>query len=374
GLDYDLILGNPQQRIKAANGPCPVHVINIDNLVWLIEFWGKHWPYDMVVLDESSLFKSVGTRRFRKLKTRLDKIERMVLLTGTPAPNGMLDLWPQIFLLDNGKRLFRTFTGYKNHYFESDYMGYTWTPRPGSEEDIYEKISDLCLRLAAADYLTLPERIDNHVRVELPAAKMKQYRALERDCLLELENDETITALSAAALVNKLLQFANGAIYNEDKDWHEVHTEKLKALEEIIETANGHPVLVAYNFKSDLARLRSKFKNAEVLDKDPETIHRWNRGEIPILLAHPQSAGHGLNLQAGGHLLVWFGLTWSLEQYQQFNARLHRQGQEQGVIVHHIIAADTVDEDVMDALSRKDVTQGALLNALRDRAEERKAA
>lgn len=369
-LDYALLTGPKKRRENAVASDAPIHLINIDNLVWLIEHLGKAWPYDTVVLDESSLFKSHSTRRFKKLKTRLPQIERMILLTGTPAPNGLLDLWPQIFLLDKGERLFRTFTGYKRHYFESDYMGYTWSLRPGSEEDIHHRVSDLCLRLKAADYLDLPERVDNIVNVPLPTMKLKAYKRLEREFLLELAENDTITAVSAGVLVNKLLQFASGSLYREDQTFEVMHDEKLKALEEIIDTAAGQPVLVAYSFKSDLVRLQAKFPQARVLDKHPDTIEDWNRGDIPLLLAHPQSAGHGLNLQHGGNLLVWFSLTWSLEQYQQFNARLDRQGQKHSVVIHHLVAQDTVDEDVMRALDRKNVTQSALLEALKQRGLE----
>lgn len=373
-LDYSLLLGSAKEREAAARSAAPLHIINVDNLVWLIDYWGDKWPYDTLVLDESSLFKSHQTRRFKKLKTRLARLNRVLLLTGTPAPNSLLDLWPQMYLLDQGKRLLRTFSAYRNHYFTSDYMGYNWTIRPGSHIEIHDKVADLCLRLDARDYLTLPERVDNRVHVELPVGKRANYQRLERDFLIRITEDDTITAANAGVLVGKLLQFANGAMYLENGDWAKIHDAKLDALAEIVETSAGHPILVAYNYRSDLARLKQRFKFATELDKDPRTIDRWNRGETRMLLAHPQSAGHGLNLQAGGSIIVWFGLTWSLEQYQQFNARLHRQGQTQTVVVHHIVARGTVDETVLEVLANKDAGQGGLLNALRRKAKQERAA
>lgn len=351
-----------------------LYLVNIDVLIYLVDHFRKGWPFDMVILDESSLFKNYDSQRFKRMKRVLPSINRLVLLTGTPAPNGLLDLWPQIFLLDNGQRLFRTITGYRNHYFESDYMGYNWTPRAGSEEDIYGRVADLCLRLDADDYLELPERIDNRVVVEIPERRMAEYRKLEKDSLLALTEDDTVVAGSAGVLVGKLLQFANGALYVHDEHgkrtrWEAVHDAKLKALEEIHDTAGGQPLLVAYYYQSDLERLQAKFPDAVVLDQDTATVEAWNRGEIDMLLAHPQAAGHGLNLQHGGSLLVWFSLTWSLEHYQQFNARLHRQGQTNTVVVHHIVAAGTVDEDVLAALGDKGATQGRLLEALKRKAE-----
>lgn len=362
-LHYTQLCGDAAHRIKAVTQDTRLHIINVDNLVWLIDHLGKGWDYDMVVIDESSLFKSYASKRFKALKRRLADIDRVLLLTGTPAPNGLLDLWPQVYLLDGGKRLFRTITAYRQHYFESDYLGYNWTPRPGSSEDIYERISDLCLRLDTADYTDVPPRIDVRVGVSLPPAARHQYEQMERDSLLQLQ-EQDVTAATAGVLVGKLLQMANGAIYTED-GWEEIHSAKVEALKEIVDTAAGQPVLVAYYFKHDLERLREAFPKARVLDTDPDTIRAWNAGEIPVLLAHPQSAGHGLNLQHGGSILVWFGLVWSLELYQQFNARLHRQGQRETVVVHHLVASGTVDGDVLSALTQKDATQQGLLDALK---------
>jgi SNF2 family DNA or RNA helicase len=367
---YSVLCGSKKQREAACKSGEPIHIINVDNLVWLIEHWGKAWPYDMLVIDESSLFKSYSTRRFKTLKRRMQLIDRVVLLTGTPAPNSLMDLWPQIFLLDGGERLFRTISGYRDHYFQKDYNGFSWSLREGAEKDIYQRVEDLCLRMDAADYLETPDRVDVTVPVVLPAKAMKQYEELEKHSLLELAEGEVV-ALNAAVLVGKLLQCANGALYtDEDGAWEHLHDAKLDALADILETSAGQPVLVAYNFQHDLQRLRARFPEARVLDADPATVDQWNAGEIPLLLAHPQSAGHGLNLQHGGSILVWFSLTWSLELYLQFNARLHRQGQKRVTVVHHLIAKDTVDETVVEALARKDAGQNDLFDALRARAKE----
>jgi len=304
-LDYSLILGPPKKRLSATTSEAPVHIINVDNLVWLVDQFPKDtWPYDTVVIDESSLFKNSTAKRFKKFKRVRKHIARTILLTGTPAPNGLLDMWSQMYLVDGGKRLLRTFTAYKQTFFESDYMGYTWTLRKGSE---------------------------------------------------------------AGVLAGKLLQFANGALYLEDGGYEEMHDAKLRAVREIAETAQGRPILLAYNFRSDLERLQQWFPKAVTLDKDPGTLDQWNAGEIEMLMAHPASAGHGLNLQRGGSIIVWFGLPWSLEHYQQFNARLHRQGQEETVVIHHIATANTVDLTVLEALGNKNATQRGLLDALRKR-------
>lgn len=368
-LSYSLLMGSKAARGKAYRSPAPVHITNIDNLVWLIEHAGKHWPYDMVVIDESSMFKSHNTRRFRALRRALPQIDRTVLLTGTPAPNSLLNLWPQIYLLDSGERLFRTFTGFRDHYFTSDYMGYTWTPKAGAEEDIYHRIGDVCLRMDAADYLDTPERVDITTPCPLPAAARSVYDAMEADELLPMSEGEPITAANAAVLVGKLQQIAGGAVYREGRDWEDVHQTKLDALEDLIEASGGQPLLVAYNYQHDLARLQARFPQARVLDTDPQTVEDWNAREIPLLLAHPKSAGHGLNLQHGGNTLVWFSLTYSLELYQQFNARLHRQGQKEVTRVYHLVAPDTIDEEVMAALQRKSAGQDALLGALRARSK-----
>ncbi|MBO6507321.1 MAG: DEAD/DEAH box helicase [Roseibium sp.] len=360
-----------------------IHVISRDLVQWLVgelytnrNNYPKHmtvgavdghpWPYDMVVIDEVSSFKSPSTKRFKSLRKMLPYIDRLVELTGTPASNGLLDVWSQVFLLDRGERLGKTYSSYRNTYFVSDFHGYNWTLKKSADQKIYEKLDDLCLTLTAEDYLELPDRVDNTVNVDLPKVPRAQYEQLERDFLAEV-GDDVVEVLHAAALTNKLLQFANGAIYtDEEKNWSTVHSAKLDALGEIVDEAAGRPLLVAYNYQTDAIRIRERFPHAVLLDKDPATIARWNRGEVPMLLAHPASAGHGLNLQHGGDTIVWYGLNWSLELYQQFNARLHRQGQKRPVIVHHLVVKDTVDETVMSALAGKDITQRALLNALKE--------
>ena len=371
-LTYRLVTGTPRQRLaRLRKDRSDIHIVNRELTAWLVENLCDDWPYDMVVIDEASSFKSARTRRFKALRKVLKHIDRLVELTGTPASNGLLDLWSQIFLLDRGERLGRTFTGFRARYFISDYQGYEWTPREGAEAQIHNRLKDVCLALTAEDYLKLPRRIDNTIEVELPDRARARYRLLEKDFLVQLDDNDTVAVFNAAALTNKLLQFANGAVYTDgDGRWTAVHDAKLEALAELVEAAAGRPVLVAYHYQTDLRRILERFKQAVPLDRDPDTIARWNRGDIPLLLAHPASAGHGLNLQAGGHTIVWFGLTWSLEAYRQLNARLLRQGQTRPVVVHHLVARDSVDETVMAALGAKDATQRALLDALkRDIAE-----
>lgn len=360
GLTYTIVRGTPDERRRLAQQPTDIHLINREMVANLAEMLGNDWHYDTVVIDEASSFKSSASQRFKALRRVLPKVARVIELTGTPAGNGLLDLWPQIYLLDRGQRLGRTFTAYKTRYFESDYMGYKWEPRKGSEKAIHAALADIVLRL---EYPHTTHPIYNPVRVQLPESARLQYAELERECLLKIEQS-TVEAQTAAVLSGKLLQCANGALYtDESRNWARLHDAKLDALSEIVgETAS--PVLVAYNFQSDLQRLRERFPHVETLDA-PDAVKRWNAGQIPMLLAHPASAGHGLNLQHGGHVIVWFGLNWSLELYAQFNARLHRQGQKRQVIIHHIIARDTVDEAVMQALARKDTTQRALLDALK---------
>lgn len=366
-LTSRVITGSPAQRKAIVDSDrSQVHIINREMVAWLVGYLqaqGAGWPYDMVVIDESSSFKSHQSKRWKFLRKALPAIDRLVELTGTPAPNGLLDVWPQIFLLDRGERLGRTYTGFRSKYFISDYMGYNFTIREGADDKIHEKLADVCLTMSAEDYIELPDRVDRIVDVDLPVKAREQYAELEREFIAEFDGDE-VTVLSAAALANKLLQFANGAVYVDGGGYAEVHGAKLDALEDLIEGANGSPVLIAYSYRTDLDRIQSRIV-CEVLGKDPEQIDRWNAGEIPVLLAHPASAGHGLNLQDGGHTVVWFGLCWSLELYQQFNARLHRQGQGHPVVVHHVVTRGTVDETVLDALGRKDVTQRALLDALK---------
>jgi SNF2 family DNA or RNA helicase len=367
-LKVQICTGTEKDRLTALHRTADVYTINRENIPWLVKLYGKKWPFDMVVIDESSSFKSAASQRFKALKKILPFTNYMVLLTGTPSPNGLLDLWSQMYLLDQGVAIGRTMTAYKQRFFEADYMGYKYTPRPGADTLIHNAIQGMVLSMKGEDYLELPERIDLTEYVDLPPKVKKQYDEFERDLLLEFESGEVVEAVSAAVLANKLNQLANGASYvDSHKNWIESHVVKLDALADIIEQNEGENILVAYNFKTDLERLQKRFPQAQQLDKDSNTIVRWNAGEIPLLLAHPQSAGHGINCQQGGAIAVWFGLNWSLELYQQFNARLHRQGQTRPVRIIHIVARDTIDERLITALAAKDVTQSKLLNALKNK-------
>lgn len=365
------VLGHRHKRIKALNSKSDIYVINRENVEWLVKYYGSKWPFDMVIIDELSSFKASKAKRFRALRKVRPLIKRIVGLTGTPSPNGLMDLWAQVYLLDRGERLGKTVTGYRDRYFHPDkrsqHLVYSWKLKPGAEESIHNKLSDICVSMSAKDWLELPDRIDNVINVRLPQKVKTLYRQLERDLLLELA-DGDITANTAAVLSNKLLQMANGAVYDENGKARVLHDEKLNALEDVLEAANQKPVLVFYSYQHDLLRLKERIPKARTLDTTKD-ITDWNDGKIPVLLAHPASAGHGLNLQAGGNIIVWFGLTWSLEQYQQANARLHRQGQQNNVIVHHLVAEGTVDEDVMLALKNKAVGQDALLQAVKARIE-----
>ena len=322
----------------------------------------------MVVIDELSSFKSSKSERFKALRKIRPLTKRIVGLTGTPAPNGLIDLWSQIYLLDGGERLGKTVTGFREKYFLPDkrnrHIVFTYKPKEGAKEAIYEKLSDICVSMKAEDYLELPERIDNIISVELNSAVKKQYEVLEKELILSLD-DSDISAGSAAVLANKLIQMANGAVYDENGEVKYIHDEKL-VLDELIEAASCRPVLIFYGYQHDKDRIMNCLSklNPRILQSDKD-IKDWNRGEVQILLAHPASCGHGLNLQAGGNIIIWFGLTWSLELYQQANARLHRQGQKETVIIHHIIAKGTIDEKVMKALADKNTSQTALIEAVK---------
>jgi SNF2 family DNA or RNA helicase len=365
-LKVSVCLGAQRNRQAALARDADIYVINRENVTWLVDLYKAKWPFDAVIIDESSSFKSPSSKRFRSIKKILPYTNYMVLLTGTPSPNSLMDLWSQMYLVDFGERLGRTVTGYRQRFFDQDFMGYRYTARPGSAEKIHALISDKAISMNAEDYLELPDRIDIDLPVQMPTTALKSYKEMEKTLLSTLETGEEVEAVSAAALANKLLQFANGAAYyDEHKNWAEVHKEKLDALEEIVEENPSENILVAYNYKFDLARLLKRFPQAKVLDNEDSTIERWNRGEIPMLLAHPASAGHGINLQKGGSLSVWFGLNWSLELYQQFNARLHRQGQTKPVRIIHLVSEGTIDERVLRVLKDKDATQSSLLNALK---------
>ena len=368
-LRVSRVLGTPAQRVRALKADADIYVIGRDNVVWLTETL-KAWPFDMVVIDELSSFKSPQAKRFRALRRVMPQVRRVVGLTGTPSPNGLMDLWAQVYLLDRGERLGRTLGAYRERYFRAGarngYVVYKWVPRAGAPEKIQAKISDICVSMSAADYLKLPRRIDNVIPVKLSDAELDTYKQMERDQLLEMEDsDDTVAAFNAAAVMSKLLQIANGSVYTSAGDVLRIHDAKLEALEEIIDTTDS-PVLVFYSFRHDLDAIREKVKDARMLE-GPQDIADWNAGRIRVLLAHPASVGYGLNLQEGGHVIVWYGLTWSLELYQQANARLYRQGQEKPVIIHHLVADGTVDEQVMRALQDKDTGQAALLAALKER-------
>ena len=363
--------GTRRERIAALESEADVYVINRENVVWLTEYLGAHyWPFDMVVIDELSSFKSPSARRFRALRRKLGSIRRIVGLTGTPAPNGLIDLWSQVYLLDRGERLGRTLTSYRNTYFRPDRMNghlvYSYRLLGGAEEAIHNKLSDLCMSLRKEDYLDLPGQIYENVELTPPPALLKKYRAFERERIMEcLDSEGEVVALSAAALTNKLLQFANGAIYDAEGAAHELHSLKLDALEELIEAANGEPVLVFYAFRHDRDRIMARIACREL--KASADIDAWNRREIPVAIAHPASVGHGLNLQEGGHIIIWYGLTWSLELYQQANERLNRPGQTSVCRIYHILLKGTADEMVLEALKNKNTSQSALIEALKKR-------
>lgn len=370
-LKISKVLGTEQQRIRALKAEADIYVISRDNVIWLVERLQKarkSWPFDMIVIDELSSFKNPQAKRFRALRKVMPLVKRVVGLTGTPSPNSMMDLWAEVYLLDQGERLGKTLGAYRERYFRpgarNGYVIYKWEPFRNAQKEIEDRISDICISMSAADYLELPERIDNIIPVQLSPAEMQIYKTMEAEQLLQIE-DADIAAPNAAAVMTKLLQIANGSVYSVDGEVVRIHDAKLDALAEIIDTTDS-PVLVFYSYKHDLAAIQGKIEGARALD-GAEDIADWNAGKVRVLLAHPASVGYGLNLQDGGHVIVWYGLTWSLELYQQANARLYRQGQEEPVIIHHLIAEGTADEEVMEALQHKDTSQAALLAALRER-------
>ncbi|MEO2261191.1 DEAD/DEAH box helicase [Paenibacillus amylolyticus] len=366
------VLGTAQQRIKSLNSPGDVWVINRDNVAWLVEYYRNAWPFDMVVLDELSSFKNHQAKRFKVLTWVRPHIKRIVGLTGTPAPNGLLDLWAQVNLLDQGQRLERNITGYRTKYFEKNYNGHGYMAKPGADDVIQRKIADLCISMKAEDYLELPDSIVNVIPVVLDAKAQKQYNQLEKELLLEIDDGTEITATSAAVLSGKLLQLCNGALYDENRQVFEIHDNKIEAFMELVEQLNGKSALVFYSFQHDLTRIKKTLEKTSLRIRElktPQDQLDWNAGKVDILLAHPASAAYGLNLQDGGNHVVWFGLNWSLELYQQANGRLHRQGQKQKVILHHLVVQGGADEDVMKALEGKAATQDKLLDALKARIE-----
>ena len=374
-LRVSQVLGSQAKRIRALNTPADIYITNRENVVWLVDYYRNSWPFDMVVVDESSSFKSHKAKRFKALSSVSTHITRMVLLTGTPSPNGLDDLWAQVYLLDGGERLERKYTQFRERYFDPGERGsnviYSYKAKPGSEQSILGKISDICISMKADDYLQLPDITFHEVPVELDAKAQKAYAELERKMVLELPDDGgDISVTSAAALSNKLLQLANGAVYDEDHDVREVHTCKIEAFLELVESLQGKPALVFYNFQHDRGRLlkalgKTGLRVREL--KSPKDEDDWNRRQIDILLTRPASSAYGLNLQEGGNHVVWFGLTWNYELYTQANKRLHRQGQAEKVIIHHLVCPGTRDEDVMQALSRKDDVQNWVMESLKAR-------
>ena len=367
GLTYAVAIGNVAERLNALKAQADITIINRENVEWLIDKSGMPFDYDMLVIDELSSFKSFKAKRFKALLKVRPKITRVVGLTGTPSSNGLMDLWAEFRLLDLGERLGRYITRYRLAYFTPDKRNaqvvFSYKPLPGAEERIYDKIDDITISMRASDYLKLPSLVMNTVVVEMGDKEKDIYDNLCDDMVVSLGESE-IDAVNAASLSNKLLQMANGAVYGEEQSVHHIHDEKLNALEDLIESANGKPVLVAYWFKHDLARIKAKFPFVREIKTDAD-IRAWNRGEIEVGVIHPASAGHGLNLQTGGSTLIWFGLTWSLELYQQTNARLYRQGQKNTVVIHHIVTKGTIDERVLKALEKKEKTQNSLIDAVK---------
>lgn len=367
GLDASLVMGTQAEREAALRRQTFLYIINRENVSWLVE--NHRWDFDMVVIDELSSFKSNQAQRFKALKKVRPLVSRIVGLTGTPAPNSLLDLWPEMYLMDMGQRLGRFIGGFRERFFTPDKRSreiiYSYKPREGAEEAIYNLISDICISMKAVDYLDMPELIMNRVEVSMDSREQKIYDDFQRDMVVNLHG-EVLDAVNAAVLSGKLLQMANGAVYGENHKVLRIHDRKLDALEDLVEAANGKPLLVAYWYEHDLQRIKARFKTARCIDTTKD-INDWNAGRIPLALIHPASAGHGLNLQDGGCTIVWFGLTWSLELYQQLNARLWRQGQKHTVVIHHIVTKGTHDEDVLRALECKDTRQTALIDAVRAR-------
>ena len=381
-LDVSVIVGTMKERTAAINRSAMIYVVNRENVKWLVEYYeknGRKWDFDCVVIDELSSFKNYQAQRFKWLRKIRPFVRRWIGLTGTPTSNGLMDLWAEIGILDGGERLGRFIGRYRIAYFKPKSMNpstgvvFSYIPRPGAEEQIYERISDITISMKALDYLQMPECVYVNHEVEMSAPERKLYEQLKTDLIIPTE-DGDIDAANAAALSNKLLQMSNGAVYDENGEVRPIHRRKLEMLEDLVESANGQPVLIAYWFKHDRQRI---LEHLTACGYDPremkssEDIRDWNEGKIPVALIHPASAGHGLNIQAGGHILIWFGLTWSLELYQQTNARLWRQGQKETVTIHHIVTRNTVDENVLAALASKDVTQEKLIAAVRAQLNER---
>jgi len=370
-LRISKVLGSREQRFAALAREADIYVINRENVVWLVETLGAEWDFDMVIVDELSSFKNHRAKRFRALRKVRPLIKRLIGLTGTPVPNGYMDLWAEVYLLDRGERLGKTITQYRNQYFYSVMLpGFQlYKLRAGAEDEINERVADICLSMKAKDYLKMEEPLRIDVPVVLSNREMGRYKTMERDAVLAVMDHE-IVGVNAAAVTTKLLQMANGAVYDDRGQVAHIHDQKLERLAELVEGANGRPVLVFYSFKHDRDRIKQHLKTEVRELQTPEDIEDWNAGRIPVLLAHPASCGHGLNLQGGGNIIIWFGLPWSLELYQQATARLHRQGQAEGVVIYHLIAEGTVDEEVLRVLQGKGRTQEEFLEAIKARIRE----
>ena len=367
-LRYSIAVGDEKERLKALKQNSDIYIINRENVDWLVTKSGIDFNFNMLIIDELSSFKSHTSKRFKSLLKIRPYFERVVGLTGTPSSNGLMDLWAEFRVLDLGERLGRYITHYRNEYFLPDKRNgaviFSYKPQPNAEERIYRRLADMTISMKSTEYLKMPELILNELEINLDEEDQMKYKKFKKEMVMTIQEKE-IDAINAASLSNKLIQLANGSIYDEDKKFYEVHNKKLDKLEEIIESANGKPVLVAYWFKADKERIEKRFKVREI--KTADDIKQWNKGMIDLALIHPASAGHGLNLQSGGSTLVWFSLTWSLELYQQTNARLYRQGQKDTVVIHHLITKNTIDEDIMKSLKRKDKTQEALMRAVKAR-------
>ena len=367
-LRYSIVVGDEKERLKALKQNSDIYIINRENVDWLVTKSGIDFNFDMLVIDELSSFKSNTSKRFKSLLKIRPFFERVVGLTGTPSSNGLMDLWAEFRILDLGERLGRYITHYRNEYFLPDKRNgaviFSYKPQPNAEERIYRRLADMTISMKSTEYLKMPELILNELEINLDEEDQMKYKKFKKEMVMTIQEKE-IDAINAASLSNKLIQLANGSIYDDDKKFYEIHNKKLDKLEEIIESANGKPVLVAYWFKADKERIEKRFKVREI--KTADDIKQWNMGMINLALIHPASAGHGLNLQSGGFTLVWFSLTWSLELYQQTNARLYRQGQKDTVVIHHLITKNTIDEDIMKSLKRKDKTQEALMRAVKAR-------
>ena len=368
-LRISVAMGTAAQRTKAIERDADIYVTNRDNVKWIVDYFKKEpWPFDTVVLDESSSFKNPSSQRFKALRKIRPQLRRVIELTGTPSPNGLMDLWPQIWLLDMGERLGRTLGSYRSEFFTAGRRNgavvYDWIARPEARQRISKRLADISMSMQASDYLDMPDVIDGGLTLALPPDEMRDYQAFQKEQLMQLDNTD-IEAVTAAALTNKLLQYTGGALYDDQHNWHEVSTAKLEALQDIVESTD-ESVLIYYQYQSEKDRILKMLPDAVTFTGEPELLESWNAGKIRLMLAHPASVAYGLNMQAGGHIIVWYTPTWNLELYMQANARLHRQGQTKPVVIYHLIASGTIDERVMQALNCKNGSQAALLKHIKE--------